>query len=550
MARVVCVHGVGQQREAAETLHVMWAPALCGGVGLAGGRLAEAEVRCAFYGDLFRPPGRQLAAGDPLIRAEDLDQFERELLGGWWGEAACTDAAVVAPDARTLAGRAPRSVQGALRALSGSRFFAALGERALLGDLRQVRDYFQEPGIRQQARQRVNEAVGEDTRVLVGHSLGSVVAYEAMAANPGWPVRMLVTLGSPLGIPNLILDRLEPEPLPAADARPGPRGRWPGKGREWVNVADQGDVVALVKDLRLAFGPGVDCWVVDNGATAHDARPYLTAMETGRAIWKGVDSGPGIGTGLRRGLMEARGGNRFLLTAAVTRYPRDRGLDRPELASDVERVAGLLARDFGYTHLRLPGDSPTQAQLRDGLRSFCRAPERRPDDLVAVYLACHGEILEPDGFVLLPSDIDPDDRLPLAVKPRDLIEWLLRDTRVQRLLLMLDACYSGQGGQEAAQAACAGCTSPAPPMVPGSSWLLPPIPGSRPCRVSSPGPSNVPSGSLPPAGTPSQTFRWMRWWGSLTLTPISRPARWWPAMCSACPVGHRRSCLTPGTGRR
>ena len=291
MAQVVCVHGVGQQREAAETLHAVWAPALCGGVGLAGGQLPEAEVRCAFYGDLFRPPGRHLAAGGPLIRAEDLDPFEQDLLAAWWAEAARADAAVVAPDARTLA-RAPGSVQGALRALSGSRFFAALGERALLRDLRQVRDYFREPEIRRQARQRVGEAVGDDTRVLVGHSLGSVVAYEALVANPGWPVRMLVTLGSPLGIPNLIFDRLDPAPLAAADAGQGPRGRWPGPGRAWVNVADQGDVVALVKDLRGAFGPEVDGWVVDNGATAHDARPYLTAVQTGRAIWQGVGSGP------------------------------------------------------------------------------------------------------------------------------------------------------------------------------------------------------------------------------------------------------------------
>jgi pimeloyl-ACP methyl ester carboxylesterase len=296
VALVVCVHGIGQQREAAETLHAVWAPALCGGVGLAGGRLAQAEVACAFYGDLFRPPGRHLAVGDPLIRADDLDQFERDLLADWWDEAARTDDAVIAPDARTLAGRAPRSVQGALRALSGSKFFAALGERALLGDLRQVRDYFHKPEIRQQARQQVSEAVGDDTRVLVGHSLGSVVAYEALRANPRWPVRMLVTLGSPLGIPNLIFDRLDPAPLSAADAPLGPRGRWPGKGRAWVNVADEGDVVALVKDLRGAFGPGVDCCVVDNGATAHDARPYLTAVETGEAIWKGIDSGPGTGT--------------------------------------------------------------------------------------------------------------------------------------------------------------------------------------------------------------------------------------------------------------
>jgi hypothetical protein len=62
-----------------------------------------------------------------------------------------------------------------------------------------------------------------------------------------------------------------------------------------VNVADEGDVVALVKDLRGVFGPGVDCWIVDNGATAHDARPYLTAMQTGRAIWQGVGGRPWTG---------------------------------------------------------------------------------------------------------------------------------------------------------------------------------------------------------------------------------------------------------------
>ena len=148
------------------------------------------------------------------------------------------------------------------------------------------------------------------------------------------------------------------------------------------------------------------------------------------------------------------GGSRFLLTAAVSRYTRSPDLDRPELAQDVARIAGLLAGQFGYAHVPVAGGgSPTQAQLRDEMRAFCRAPERHPDDLVAVYLACHGQILDPDDFVLLPSDIDPDDPLPLAVKPQDLAEWLLRGTTVQRLLLMLDTCYSGQGGQDAVRAA-------------------------------------------------------------------------------------------------
>ena len=284
------MHGVGQQHETADTLHALWGPALCGGVQLAGGQLMEREMRCAAFGDLFRRPGRPLAVGDALVRAEDLDEFEREMLAGWWVEAARSDPGVIAPGARTLA-RAPQSVQAALRALSGSRFFAAVGQRALLGDVRQVREYLCNPEVRREVRGRVAKAVGDDTRVLVGHSLGSVAAYEALCANADWPVRVLVTLGSPLGIANLIFDRLEPTPRSAKEAGSDPRGHWPGLDRIWINIADKADVVALVKDLRPWFGPHVDSWIVDNGVHAHDARPYLTAVETGRAVLAGLVSG-------------------------------------------------------------------------------------------------------------------------------------------------------------------------------------------------------------------------------------------------------------------
>lgn len=297
MARVTCVHGIAQQYETAPTLHAVWAPALCGGIGLAGGRLAESDVRCVSYGKLFRSAGRPLAARDPLIRAVDLDEFEQDLLAAWWAGAADTDPKVISPNARTLA-RTPRSVQAGLRALSGSTFFGAIGERALLGNLRQVRDYLHLPKVRSQALALVAEAVEEDTRVLVGHSLGSVVAYEALCAHPGWPVTTLVTLGAPLGIPNLIFDRLRPAPLSDVAAGSGPRGHWPGEGRAWTNVADQADVVALVKDLRPLFGPRVDQWLVENGSHAHDVRPYLTAVETGRAIMAGLDGMPRAGNSM------------------------------------------------------------------------------------------------------------------------------------------------------------------------------------------------------------------------------------------------------------
>ena len=97
---------------------------------------------------------------------------------------------------------------------------------------------------------------------------------------------MLVTLGSPLGIPNLMLHRLEPPPLGLGGAL---RGVWPG-GEElaWTNIADDGDVVALVKDLRPAFGDRVRSARVHNGSHAHDAAAYLTDGLCGQAIAAGL----------------------------------------------------------------------------------------------------------------------------------------------------------------------------------------------------------------------------------------------------------------------
>ncbi|HEY3606210.1 MAG TPA: hypothetical protein VGL06_01860, partial [Pseudonocardiaceae bacterium] len=66
MAQVVLVHGIGQERESADSLEVTWLPSLAGGVRTAGfGDLADAlrrdplTVRMAFYGDLFRTQDQQ-----------------------------------------------------------------------------------------------------------------------------------------------------------------------------------------------------------------------------------------------------------------------------------------------------------------------------------------------------------------------------------------------------------------------------------------------------------------------------------------------------------
>ncbi|MFI0960635.1 hypothetical protein ACH4S8_04315 [Streptomyces sp. NPDC021080] len=288
MARVVGVHGVGKQTLGEETLRRQWLPALNDGLTHAGSadRLATADMEVGFYGDLFRPEGEFLAVGDPPYTSADVAEgLERDLLLAWWQAAAESDPGVVSPGADTLVST-PQSAQAALRALSGSRFFAGVALRAMVFDLKQVSRYLTDPGLRARALGRVADRIGDDTRVVIAHSLGSVVAYETLCARPGHRVRALVTIGSPLGIENLILPRLQPAPLVLGGR---PQGVWPGgDGLVWTNLADAGDVVALVKDLRPAFGDRVRCAVIHNGARAHEATAYLTDKLCGRAIADGL----------------------------------------------------------------------------------------------------------------------------------------------------------------------------------------------------------------------------------------------------------------------
>jgi hypothetical protein len=280
MTQIVLVHGIGKQVQGPRTLLADICPALCDGLALAGAKITPGQVSMAFYGDIFRRPG-QRDLGSPELDASDVtDPLDHALLMAWWQEARCTEPNVPGPnDPARL--RTPYPIQQALDALSHSKFFADISERLLIFSARQVRRYLSEPEVRAAAQARVASHVTTYTKVIVAHSLGSVVAYEALCAHPEWSEIALVTLGSPLGVRNLIFDRLRPAPTAG-------KGYWPPSVTQWTNIADRGDAVALVKDLSQSFGSRVSNVLVHNGAKAHDVRPYLTALETGQAIAAGI----------------------------------------------------------------------------------------------------------------------------------------------------------------------------------------------------------------------------------------------------------------------
>jgi len=280
MSKIVGVHGIGHQFKGPHSLREEWLPALKDGLAKAQRQLAsDQDFTCAFYGDLFRPSGKG-ASIPPYTANEVTDKWEQDFLLELWREAARTDIGLQPPGANTKVS-VPSVIQRALNALSHSKFLSGIAERALIYDLKQVRRYLHEPSVRQMARNRVRSAISPETRVLIAHSLGSVVAYETLCTDPPPQVEVFVTLGSPLGIQNLIFHMLDPRPTNGM-------GMLPPAIKHWVNIAGNGDVVALVKDLSPCFGRTMTNHLVCNGTHAHDATHYLTTRELGDAVALGL----------------------------------------------------------------------------------------------------------------------------------------------------------------------------------------------------------------------------------------------------------------------
>jgi hypothetical protein len=122
--------------------------------------------------------------------------------------------------------------------------------------------------IRERLRQALNAVVGGPV-VVVGHSLGTVIAYDVLseASFAASVVPLLVTLGSPLGYTEI--QDVVTRPL-----------RLPTPVQLWANFADPLDLVALDTSLADEFqgAPRIIDALVDNpSSNNHAACGYLRA---------------------------------------------------------------------------------------------------------------------------------------------------------------------------------------------------------------------------------------------------------------------------------
>jgi pimeloyl-ACP methyl ester carboxylesterase len=241
MARIVLVHGAFNELWGPHELKSRWLPALRDGLWHHGVEITDDDVAVCFYGDLFRrAPGTDADA-----------QFEQTRAG----------------------------IADSLSKMAGADAIAALGQAASDAAFDRTVDLVTTmattPDLRDRVRGRAEPLVTDETRVIVAHSLGTIISYMALNKHPQWPVRTFVTMGSPLASP-MIFDNLDPAPVDG-------KGQWPGSIERWVNVRAVGDKAAAVS-LQEKFGDRVEECVVDNGHRAHDPEPYLNSSATGAAV--------------------------------------------------------------------------------------------------------------------------------------------------------------------------------------------------------------------------------------------------------------------------
>jgi hypothetical protein len=258
--RIVGVHGVGNldldltPEDAATDLGFIWQQALQR--NLPADLL---DLRMAYYADLLQAGGPPQDAEPAAVQA--------------WADA--LDAPPeVAQGYGTLPLRLFASWLARRRGLDGALVGRFVG--TFLGE---VERYLREPdsAVRLAVRGRVEQTIeAHQPDVVIAHSLGSVVTYEALLARPDLRVDTLVTIGSPLALNGIVYQRLP------ADGAGEPR-RLPNV-RKWINVADVGDVVAVPRSIghRFAVHPEIR---ENIGLTSmHGAVDYLASRTVGGIV--------------------------------------------------------------------------------------------------------------------------------------------------------------------------------------------------------------------------------------------------------------------------
>lgn len=293
MRQLILVHGRSQQNKDGGELKKAWIKAWEAGLKKNGltNPLTDADIHFPYYGDTLAQMVDGKTADDAaevIIKGAgappaDEQQVMREMINEIALHEGIAEADAVAVLAPAVIARGPQNwgwVQGILSVLDRIEPVSARLVALVTAD---VAKYLTSPAIRQKINDGVLKGVkpGQEA-VIVSHSLGTVVAYQVLMSRPtqfpAIPVKLFVTLGSPLAI-TAVKSRIRPHTFPQTIAA-------------WYNAMDKDDVVSLYPLSKKHFDTGgkienheeVDNWT-DN---QHGIAGYLDDAKVARKIYDAI----------------------------------------------------------------------------------------------------------------------------------------------------------------------------------------------------------------------------------------------------------------------
>jgi hypothetical protein len=280
------VHGRSQGGKDPVKLKAEWLSALDKGLSKAGLAMPSGvDVDFPFYGDKLDDFVRQFELpADPAIVPkgspvfDEYAEFRAEVANEMRDRAEITNVQIRAERRPTTAAEKGIEnwewVQAIIRLLD--RKLTGVSQTTIEVFLRDVFLYTRRDAVRRAIDAIVTGMLKPDTAVVVGHSLGTVVAYNVLSA-AARRVPLYVTLGSPLGI-RAIRKELGPIENPVGN-----------KG--WYNAYDSHDVVALYPLDKGNFD--VNPAITNNGSVQnwtdnrHGIAGYLDDMNVAKIVCSG-----------------------------------------------------------------------------------------------------------------------------------------------------------------------------------------------------------------------------------------------------------------------
>jgi hypothetical protein len=284
--KLIFVHGRDQQGKNPVDLQLQWESALQEGLGRAGlAPLKDIDVVFPFYGDELdrfvhalgaplepgiTPKGGSVQEREAAFRAELTLELARNY--------GIPDSEIALHYDGLPQEKGPlnwRWVQAILRALDKT----PIGEVSIECFTRDVYLYLTLTAARKSIDSIVSQAIPAEPAVVVGHSLGTIVAYNVLRSRGAdLSVKRYVTVGSPLGV-----ETIKRYLVPPALAMPDGVG-------SWFNAFDTRDVVALrpLDQNFFAVTPPIrNRPDVDNTTdNRHGIAGYLNDPEVARWIYE------------------------------------------------------------------------------------------------------------------------------------------------------------------------------------------------------------------------------------------------------------------------